>query len=200
MAGPTALAQPFSFGIKAGVPVTDFLSATPNQNGFYTTALNRYIVGAAAELYLPLGLGVEIDGLYRHYGYDNGPYTANKASTGDWEFPALVKYRLGEKLLRPYVDAGVAVDTLVHPTQTYTLELIDFRNYTIMLSDPNELHRRTIAGFVAGAGMDLSVRHLHFQPEVRFTRWNGEHFQNTIPSNLSSNQNQVELLLGITFR
>ena len=61
-----AFCQPFSFGVKAGVPLTDFLSATENQNVRYVTATNRYIGGVTAELHLPFGLGVEVDALYRH--------------------------------------------------------------------------------------------------------------------------------------
>src|SRR5271157_532433 len=64
-----AFCQPFSFGVKAGVPLNDFLSAAENQNVSYVTATNRYIGGVTAELHLPFGLGVEVDALYRHLNY-----------------------------------------------------------------------------------------------------------------------------------
>jgi hypothetical protein len=199
--GRAASAQLFSVGAKAGVPISNFLEASPEQSpGDYDPAANRYIIGGTAEIRLPLGFGVEIDALYRHYGYSGGQYyTADKTSAGDWEFPALVKYRLRGKLLRPFVDAGAAVDTLSGLTQTYFLARIDNVNVTITDSDPLELAKRTILGFVAGAGLDLHIWRLHFLPELRYTRWTAALFSSPPPTALASDRNQEEFLLGITF-
>ena len=68
---PLALPQPFSFGVKGGVPPTDFLSATNGGGLGYFSTTNRYIVGPQAELRLPFGFGVEFDALYRHLNYTN---------------------------------------------------------------------------------------------------------------------------------
>src|SRR5215472_16499291 len=65
-----ACAQPFSFGVKAGVPATDFFDAVRSNNLGYFSTTNRYIVGGTAELHLPLGFGVEFDVLYRHLHYN----------------------------------------------------------------------------------------------------------------------------------
>jgi Outer membrane protein beta-barrel domain len=193
-------AQLFSAGAKAGVPVSNFLEAPVNIYTAYTYRpfVNRYIVGATVELRLPLGFGVEVDALYRHFGYSGGPSTVNKTTTGDWEFPVLVKYRLPGKTGRPFVDAGLAVDTLSGSTQAYGLFLPDMF-ITNTTSQPNELQNQTILGFVAGGGFDLHVWHLHFLPELRYTRWKDGHFLNSQPTVLTSNRNQVEFLLGITF-
>src|ERR1035441_5518318 len=76
----SAFAQPFAVGIKAGVPLTDFLTTT--ENGGYTASTQRYIVGGVAELRLPLGFGVEFDALYRRLHYDgSGPYAIPVANT-----------------------------------------------------------------------------------------------------------------------
>jgi len=58
---PAFFAQPFSAGIKAGVPLTDFLSAA--ENGGYTVSTQRYIVGGVVEVRLPRGFGLECDAL-----------------------------------------------------------------------------------------------------------------------------------------
>src|ERR1022692_2306384 len=81
----SVFAQPFSAGIKGGVPLTDFLNAAGNGVFNYTAPtqryiiggvaevrlppLQRYIIGGVAEVRLPLGLGVEFDALYRRLGY-----------------------------------------------------------------------------------------------------------------------------------
>ena len=50
-----------------------------------------------------------------------------------------------------------------------------------------------------GAGGVLGVFVLlHIVPEIRYTRWGAQHFLDP-NSFLSSNQNQAEFLVGITF-
>ncbi len=66
-----AFSQPFSFGIKGGLPMTDFVDAVNGQNFTASAYTNRYIIGPTAELRLPFGLGVEFDVLYRHFGYSS---------------------------------------------------------------------------------------------------------------------------------
>ena len=66
----SVFAQPFSAGIKAGVPLNDFLNAAGNGVFNYTAPTQRYIVGGMAEVRLPLGLGVEFDALYRRLNYN----------------------------------------------------------------------------------------------------------------------------------
>lgn len=196
-----ASAQSFSFGVKAGVPLTNFLITPPASA--YTSSINRYAVGGTVEARLPWNLAIEIDGIYRHYGYSGGPWTADKTSTGDWEFPILVKYRFAKGPVRPYADAGLAVDTLTGTTQTTTF-VVPLTLPPLILtgatSDPYELSRSTTTGLVTGAGIDVRAGWLHVQPEARFTRWNARHFlQPGSPQFLLGNLNQVEFLLGIAF-
>src|SRR5450759_4324649 len=51
----SAFSQPFSFGVKGGVPMTDFVSAVRAQNINASTTTNRYIVGLTGEARLPFG-------------------------------------------------------------------------------------------------------------------------------------------------
>ena len=184
LGGVSAFAGPFTFGVKGGVPLTDFISLTTS--GFHSTT-NRYIIGPTAELHLPFGLAIEVDALYRHFNYSvpgSGTTPAPGYSTtgSAWEFPLLGKYRFPGKLVRPYVDAGVAWDRLSGLTQTIKTAQV-------------EQGGDTTTGFVIGAGLDLHV-FLHFSPEFRYTRWGAHNF---LDPNVSSNQNQAEFLLGITF-
>ena len=73
-----AAAQHFDFGwglgVKGGVPTTDQL--TSNRGTTATLHQNdNYIVGPVAEVRIPFGFAVEVDGLYRgtNYTVTNAP-------------------------------------------------------------------------------------------------------------------------------
>jgi opacity protein-like surface antigen len=205
-----AFSQLVSFGIKGGVPLTDFVDAASGTNaaGFidFATHTNRYIIGATGELHLPFGFSAEVDVLYRHVNYQETSQAVdvltNSSTAGNaWEFPILGKYRfLRTKLMRPYVDAGVSFDTLQGLSQTVTNTLIAGSNSTTTTSSgsPIQLQNSTTRGYVFGGGIDIKFLVIHIQPEIRYTRWGAEHFFD--PSGLlHSSENQGEFLVGITF-
>jgi opacity protein-like surface antigen len=198
-----AFSQPFSFGVKAGVPLTDFLTTVQSPNFGFNSNTKRYIVGPTVELRLPFGLGIELDALYRRLDYTSSGNLVDVFISGNttgnaWEFPLLVKYRFPSKIVRPYVDAGVAWDTLSGLTQTVTQTLFPTRTTTTNTSNPAELNKNTVTGFVTGVGLDVKVLFIHLSPEIRYTRWGAQHFLSS-NGGLQSNQNQAEFLLGITF-
>lgn len=207
----SAFSQPFSFGVKAGVPLTDFVDAAQSihSNGFlrYATHTNRYILGATGELRFPFGLGIELDVLYRHLNYQSSTQivgitttTADATTTGNaWEFPLLAKYRFPTKVVRPYLVGGVAWDTLQGLRQSVKNTVLGGPPpSTVTTSVPAELQNKTTRGYVAGAGLDIRILVIHILPEVRFTRWGAKHFFDTNDL-LNSNRNQAEFLLGISF-
>jgi opacity protein-like surface antigen len=199
----SAWAQLFSYGVKAGVPLNNFLDAAQSQHFAFNSTTNRYIVGPTAELHLPFGFGVELDILYRHFDYNGSGslidvITSSRTTGNAWEFPLLAKYRLPMKIVRPYVDAGVAWDKLSGLTQAVTSTVLPSRTTSTTTSNPAELKTSATRGFVMGAGLSVKVLLVTVSPEIRFTRWGAEHF---IDPNglLHSNLNQGEFLLGITF-
>lgn len=205
LSAAAAFSQPFTLGVKGGLPMTDFVNATRTQNFTASTTTNRYIVGPTAELRLPFGLGVEVDFLYRHFGYRSsgflGSVTSNltnlDTSVGAWEFPVLAKYRFPGAIVRPFVDAGVAWNRLSGLTQTARSVVANVSN-TTTTSTPFELSKNVTRGYVVGAGVDLKVLVIHISPEVRYTRWGAKHFID--PSGLlNSKQDQAEFLVGLTF-
>jgi hypothetical protein len=219
---PLALAQPFSFGVKGGVPPTDLLSASNSGGLGYFPATNRYIVGPEAELRLPFGFGVEFDALYRHLNYTNfrngvDVLVNSSTTSGAWEFPLLAKYHFPTKIVSPYVAAGIAWDTLSGLTQTTTVTVIPTGvTNTSRTSNPAELGHKTVTGFVAGFGVDLHLLFLNISPEIRYTRWGAQQFGTPVfavigpgvglvaappalPGTIQSNQNQAEFLVGFTF-
>jgi hypothetical protein len=178
-----AFSQPFSAGIKGGLPLTDFLNTV---NGVASTTTARYIVGPMVELRLPFGLGVELDALYRHFDYteviNSGISAINTLGhSGDWEFPLVAKYKFPSHVVRPYVEGGVSWDALSGISNAAGITA----------------QRGTVTGAVLGAGIDIHALVIHVAPEIRYTRWMSPHY--SIADVLNSNQNQAEFLVGITF-
>lgn len=199
----SALAQPFTAGIKAGVPLTDFVNSVESGPSNYTSSTQRYIIGGTAELKLPLGLAVEFDALYRRLEYNGSGnlvdvFTTSKTTAGNWEFPLLLKYRFHFPVVRPYVDAGIAWDTLTGLKQTVAATIPVGSGMTAITGTPTELQHSTTAGFVLGGGIDIHAIILHISPELRFTRWSSAQFS-ALNGAFHSNQNQAELLVGFTF-
>ena len=123
-----------------------------------------------AELHLPLGLGIEGDAIYRHFSFQNiltlgrpvdaggsGTSTVTETgSNGNWELPLLLKYRFPTKIVHPFIDGGVAWDTLTGVSNGAAL------------GDPRV--RKTVNGIVVGAGIDVRFV-IHIAPEFRYTHW-----------------------------
>jgi opacity protein-like surface antigen len=189
-----AWGQLFSAGIKAGVPLTDFFTTVQSQSFSFHPNTSRYIIGPTAELHLPFGIGVEVDALYRHMSYtssgifQSGAQAANFDS-GNWEFPVLLKYRFPAKIVRPYLDAGIAWDTLTGVSQSL--------EQSVSNGTPTVVHKNSTAGFVLGGGVDLHFV-IHIMPEIRYTRWGSTQIIDSTGL-LKSNQNQAEFILGLTF-
>ncbi len=189
LVGGPALAQPFSAGIKAGLPLTDFLNVA---QGTSTTDTSRYLFGPEVELRLPLGLSVEFDALYRHFSYTNVLGSATNAITsvgasGNWEFPLVAKYKFPSKIVRPYVEAGVAWDALSGLKNTVSG----------LVTGAPAANSQTTMGVVIGGGIDIHAIVIHVAPEIRFTRWAQQYFN--LSGVLNSSKNQAEVLVGFTF-
>jgi hypothetical protein len=187
----SAVAQPLSFGLKGGVPLTDFIATVENNPTLNAVEHpQRYIIGPTFEVRLPWGVAVEADVLYRRLNYQTVPTTATAAgaslvTSNDWEFPILLKYRFAShKFVRPYVDGGVAFDRLQGLADT-------------VVNGVSALKNAGTTGGVLGGGLDIHLLKLHISPEIRYTRWTSQHF--SLANVLSSTQNQAEFLLGVTF-
>lgn len=197
-----AFSQPFTLGLKVGVPLTDFVDTVQSPRFGFNSNTKRFIIGPTAELRLPFGLGVEVDALYRRINYEGSGtlidvLTNNRTTGNAWEFPVLAKYRFPSTVVRPYVAAGVAFDTLSGLTQTVTRTLAP-NSVTTRSDIPAELKNKTTKGFVVGAGVEIRAILIRLSPEVRFTRWGSSHFED-VNGLLRSNRNQAEFLLGVTF-
>ncbi len=173
-------AQPFNLGLKAGVPLTDALSAQSNGPVQYVESTHRYIVDPYLELHLPLRFAVEIDALYRSYDFRRVVPAATGQGVGAWEFPVLAKYRFLGGPVRPYLAGGVAFSRLTNVAEV--AELNHHNNY----------------GIVLGGGVELHLGLVRITPELRWEGWTLQNISSPL-GGLSSNRNQASLLVGIGF-
>ena len=190
-------AQSFSFGVKGGTPATDAFVANNSASNpaNYADKTPRYTVGPEFELHLPHNFAFEAEALFGQLHYEYYPFgfqTFRSVTTANsWDFPLLAKRYINTGI-RPFVDGGI---TLRHVSGSNTT----LTNGSFAASAAGtDLTSNQNHGFTAGAGLDYQKGSFHFQPEVRYTRWQNINFQSA-DGILSSNQNQVEVLFGLTF-
>jgi hypothetical protein len=196
-------AQLLSFGVVGGAPFTDVVNS---YNSNTLTALPKstnFIVGPSFQVNLPLSLRIEVDALYRPYSFSTtgtlgvpvvGSILSGTPGTGalvtlpnvsanDWNFPVLMQYRFKTPVVKPFVEAGFAVDHLSNLSAAATA----------IASGPGQLEHQTSVGVVLGGGVDVKIPFVRFSGELRYTRYGSADFQQI------SNLNQAEFLLGVHF-
>jgi hypothetical protein len=193
-------AQPFSVGVKGGVPLTgDFGEHYPTSESL------RYTVGPMVTAGLPFGFRVEFAALFRRVGFradfsDIIGDSFNERDRGNsWEFPIVVRKALWRGV---YAGIGFVPRAINGSGHVDSITLTSINPFTKTYSErtlPGSW--LTTHGVVAALGIEKRWGPLHIAPEVRYTRWNrpavdvnGSHgftFQST--------QNQVDLLVGIRF-
>jgi hypothetical protein len=179
---PLLAQSPFGFGLKAGVPLNDALSADPAAAIPYVENTHRYVIGPFVEVRLPSRFSVEVDALYRSYDYRQLPgdfFASRSVSPGAWEFPVLARKALLGGPIQPYIEGGVALSHL-------------------SVGDVVELNHRNNYGIVLGAGVSVHLGLFRIAPELRYNGWAFKDFDSPTGS-LQSNRNQVAVLVGIGF-
>lgn len=174
LAATMAAAQNFGYGVRGGVPLTDFLEAESKTGALTNVVKGRgnVIIGPMVELRLPFGLGVEANALYRRWNAE-GIFSSGSQST--WEYPIYGKLRIPGIVVRPYVGGGLNFQRLG-----------DLKN--LLGGTVADSSRR---GFLGAGGLEIKVPYVRISPEVRFTRW-GE-------SGPIRSTNQIDFLVGLSF-
>ena len=195
----SAFPEVLQVGIKAGVPLTDFFTTVQSPRFGFNSDTKRYIIGGMVQMNLPAGFALEFDALYRRLNYESTSSALNALTTSSttgnaWEFPLLLKYRFPMPVARPYVEGGVAWDTLSGLKQSVSSAV-----GISTTSTPAELRKSTITGVVVGAGVDVKALFIHIVPGIRYTHWGSTHFRDAVNDLLHSNRNQAEFLVGFTF-
>ena len=199
LAGLTNLhAQRISVGAEAGVPVTGSFDTGFIYRGSFDPTTTRYVVGPAAAVSLGNRFAAELSALYQPFSFGQstiiGTPASWKTSGSLWQFPLLLKYRILEGPITPFVTAGPSLQLVTNITERF----ITVTDPTPVVSHPQP-DRRAVAGFTAGAGLGFSLGRLHISPEVRYTRWSAENFNFTQTNHVGTNLNQVQLLVAFMF-
>jgi hypothetical protein len=184
LAVEVALCGPVGVGVKAGIPATGLVMSSDQDSGAFPAKGGAYVIGPSAEIRFPLGIGIEVDALYRGVSYPSG---------SSWEFPILAKYRLPvHGLIRPFVAGGASFE----------------RNDVLQANQVGPA--RTTKGYVFGGGVETKLGPIRIAPEFRYTHWTGDFAFRTgdfasgtgnfafRESNLT-HRNNLEFLLGISF-
>lgn len=174
-----ACAQPVIAGVKVGVPFTDAFTNNESVAELLGSALvgsgSNYTIGPFVEVRLPFSFSIEADALYRNLKFTTPG--VGSSTTGQWDFPILAKYRFLKGPVRPYVDGG-----------------LDFNHVSGIVNLITADHN-TSFGVALGAGVEIHALVMRISPEIR---WTGDALKN-FSGVVSSNQNQVALLVGIGF-
>jgi len=197
----SAVAQPVSFGVKAGVPITDAFDTAQGNQAAYASNTHRYLVGGTVQFNLPLRFAVEVDALYKRLGFDynqfGGPGSPTFTSTtaNSWEFPVLGKWAVLPGPVRPFIDFGANFRHVSGIDQIRsTASAVD-----VNVSSVPEFHKDFDIGATFGAGVEFKIGWLRLTPEFRYTRWGTENFRDPIADLLNTNKNQGDFMLGLTF-
>jgi hypothetical protein len=167
-------AQNIGYGVRGGVPLSDFLEAE-SKTGALTNVLRgrgTVIIGPMLEVRLPFGLGIEANALYRRWDAEG---VLNGGSASTWEYPVYGKIGIPGVIVRPYVGAGINFQRLGDVSRFLGGTAVDS-------------NRR---GFLGAGGVEFKAPFVRISPEVRFTRWGD--------SGPIRSTNQFDFLIGFSF-
>jgi hypothetical protein len=193
-------AQPFSVGVKGGVPLTGDLDTY-----YAISESRRYTVGPMVTAGLPLGFRLEFDALYRRVGFRTdfsdtfGDSFAERDRGNSWEFPILVRRALWRGV---YAGIGYAPRAINGSGQVNSITVTSISPVIKTYSErPIPGSWSTTHGVVSAVGIEKRWGPLHIAPEVRYTRWNRPAVEvfGSRGFSIQSSQNQVDLLVGIRF-
>ena len=200
-------AQLLSPGIKVGARLTDDVGGFSLLN----PESKRSIVGPTLDLKLPFHFGVEVDALYRTFGYSSEfgglgtfSYSFQRERSNSWEFPVIGKFRIPLHCFHPFVGAGFNSRTVKGTTTAsggYSTSLSTLP-YTFF-SARQKTNYPVTHGLVVSGGIEFRFKHLRLAPEFRYQRWNRlflEQYGGDGSYELFSPQNEAFIMIGLSWR
>jgi hypothetical protein len=200
-----ACPQALSVGVKGGAPLGDAFKIVSNaaSGRSYFQDTKRYTIGPMIDVRLPFGLGIELDALYKgmEYGYTGttGGLSVSSLTKGrSWEFPLIAKYRAPGPLVHPYAGLGVSFRRFQGLKQFITQDIPGLVGGKTNIGTPAELSDNFTKGIILTGGVEIKALVVRISPEIRYTRWVNHSFRDAL-NLFGSNQNQIEMLIGLTF-
>ncbi len=192
---PAVYAQAVTVGAIGAVPLTDTFDTGFEHFASFDPKTVRYQVGPAIDFRLPRSFRVEIDALYQPFSFNESVFTGTIPSQSHlsgnlWQFPALLKYRVPTPLVKPFVEVGPSIQIAAHLKEISTTAL----QPTPFVSHPDA--PGAVGGIVLGGGIDLQAGRFVISPQVRYTHWISQNFNEGSPG-VGSHLNQIQVLLSI---
>ena len=191
-----AYSQRFIFGAKIAGQITNTFTYPDLPPVVHE---DRLLFGPMAEVRLTHGMSAELDALYKRkldYSSTFGSYQPfSPTGTIDvtnhsWELPLILKWRLPVNRAPIFIGAGFSARNVAGLTHTYGTQ-IDIISHQATSFDYSTSQSDWTYGPVITAGFDLRAHIFHFQPELRYTRWNDS------PFTFFTKPNSVEALVTI---
>ena len=187
--------QEFRIGFVGGTPITS--NFAPSGSVYPGDAVNppsiwravsgprSFLAGLSLEALIGSRFSIEGNVLHRDLWatqiYTLNPGTPAASTTNyqfiastTWEFPVLLKYTMGGKRWRPFVDGGVS-----------------FRSLERTGAPGPSRH-----GFTGGAGVAIELGRIQLTPQLRYTRW----AESQTNGYYLAKPDQLEFVTGISYR
>ena len=169
---PTAFGRELSLGVVAGLALSEGLRlSSPTEHSDSINAIGGVMVSTP----LTKNLSLEIDGLYRPMHLIEG---TSRSAFLTWEFPFLVKYTMNRPRVSPFAELGPSFRAIAHA------------------NPDNHSHH----GITGGVGVEAHLSRLKIAPAIRYTRWARDRNRFGQDTYLSTRQNQIELVFGLSFQ
>jgi hypothetical protein len=185
-----ASAQMLSLGVTGGVPISPHTSTDIH--------IQPYTVGPVIDLNLPANFALETGVLYQRLNQNINhqlslrnfvlPYTTHVAANA-WLIPALVKYNVGHRTVKPFIKAGATIRFASDLNGNGLQDDINFIPHPATFNFPDTNHPE--AAITAGAGLSLHALIFDVAPEIRYLHWTSLYRQPT--------REQAMLMLTVSF-
>jgi hypothetical protein len=200
-------AQDLSVGVMAGIPLTRYFNtgtfAVRGGAVDYSSTTRRYTLGPTVQWHLHPRFSLNVDLLYKRFGYTQSENTSVSGITttstftvtgNSWDIPVLANYRWQSRV-SPYIGGGFVV-RYMRPGHARGVRTVETATGTVTTPiDTEETLSVLLPGAAIAVGAEIGHGRLRLRPEFRYTRW-----RNTaISGPLRLNPNQVEFLLGLVF-
>jgi len=203
-------AQLVGLGIEGGARASN--DTFGNIGNIYSES-KRYLVGPRVDVRLPRHFFVELDALYRTFGYTAYEVTSLtneviRERANSWEIPVLLKYRYPGFRAHPFLGAGYDA-RFVHGTDVTNGAFVSgitsgVTTYTYLINQQSTTNYPVSHGAVVSGGLEFVAGPVHISPELRYIHWSPA-FLNVNQSGIAggykfnSAHNELLVLFGVTW-